>query len=482
MSEKLMLVDHTGRRHLFQIDNGMLGMRGAIRTPLSSQRIKPSSAKRTTTMWGRPSCIVSSTRAYSVATATEAASRVVLQSLCGIERIGGRAAISPALPERVLVVTEREPCPVAVALAAGYRAAFPDAQFLTFDPSQFFEDLAQAALPPQAVVVLLQNGAFQNELKTYRLRMRLWDLGFKVAEHGHLDTITPGRPFESADQEAAWRATFGSDDAIIQRYLEACALCPFECEREARIVANRIDACGDDGLVVESRGGHSLVYGGRLDRCLINSGSYYESGSDIEGSANSSNNPMKTAAAPPPGATRSVGGSYPFGEVITESTMLSDVNGTASIFAFPNLRRSLTRLPLDRPPFAVTVEKGAIVDVEQTAPAEFKETVALVREVEGVALLRELGIGMNKFLSKQRPVADITAFERQFGVHFSLGKRHPLFVKAPRPPGDALPSGRMPYDFLRRRDGKFHLDVFIDATRVRDRHGATIVDFFAGGW
>jgi hypothetical protein len=396
------------------------------------------------------------------ALAAHAAATVVCKSILGLrgaeEALQRLEAASCEGKRSVVVVHDVAPCAVARVLAQGYKEAFSGivATAIPFRAATFFDDLA-AVGAPGAVVVLIQNGAFQNELKTYRVRMALWDRGFKVAEHGHLDSITPA---SMAEDET---------EGCIQAYLNACTLCPFECDAEGRRLAAALNAASA-GVVVETRGGHKLTYGGPLETCLLNTGTYHAGGPDGDGQV--------ATGSGATASSRPVGGSYPFGEIISESRRLSDVNGTASVFAYPSLKKTLAAVD-EGHSFVVRVENGVIVDCAASAPSEFHELLALVRTVEKEAVIRELGIGLNRAFSKHRRVGDITAFERQFGLHFSVGKRHPLFVKPKRPAlGSPMPLGMHDHDFLTRKEGKFHLDVFLDATNVTDRaSGASIVDF-----
>merc|ERR1712000_349513 len=101
----------------------------------------------------------------------------------------------------------------------------------------------------------------------------------------------------------------------------------------------------------------------------------------------------------------------------------------------------------------------------------------MVRDAEGEVVVRELGIGLNKALSPQKMLGDVTSFERQWGVHLSLGKRHPLFVKNHERVKESaraiygndvvdLDKELKAYDLLKRRHGKFHLDVFLDVSKI----------------
>ncbi len=47
-------------------------------------------------------------------------------------------------------------------------------------------------------------------------------------------------------------------------------------------------------------------------------------------------------------------------------------------------------------------------------------------------------------------MSDIGAYERMCGIHISLGAKHAIYNK----PG------------LKRKEGKYHVDMFVDVTRV----------------
>lgn len=107
-----------------------------------------------------------------------------------------------------------------------------------------------------------------------------------------------------------------------------------------------------------------------------------------------------------------------------------------------------------------------MTDASSNTPPEVLELLDLVRTVDKEAYIRELGIGVNPHLGRDALLSDVTAFERQWGVHVSLGKRHPLFVKkaASCRVGPAL----------RRKDGVFHIDLFLDAARIEV--GSAVLD------
>lgn len=176
----------------------------------------------------------------------------------------------------------------------------------------------------------------------------------------------------------------------------------------------------------------------------------------------------------------SIGGTFPIGEVISESFDLSQLNGTCRVFAYPGQFKQVTMA--EPQPFEMTIKKGCVTAVGEGCPAEFVDLLSLVRQAEGGRChVRELGIGLNPFTGRQHVLADVTSFERQWGVHLSLGQRHPLFVKqkARRNPDGSVAVGvTVEGPVLKRKAGKYHIDVFVDAARLE--MGQLAVDFTKG--
>ena len=98
-------------------------------------------------------------------------------------------------------------------------------------------------------------------------------------------------------------------------------------------------------------------------------------------------------------------------------------------------------------PFIATITQGILETTE--APPEFQNILEKIRGDESV-IVREFGLGLNEAMSKHRIVSDITAFERQKGLHLSLGEKHATYNK----PG------------MNRKSGRFHVDIFIDVTKI----------------
>jgi hypothetical protein len=88
--------------------------------------------------------------------------------------------------------------------------------------------------------------------------------------------------------------------------------------------------------------------------------------------------------------------------------------------------------------------------------------IAQIRADETV-WVRELGFGMNRALTRERRVSDVGTYERMCGIHLSLGAKHGVYNKP----------------HLKRRDTKYHVDVFAVTESVR-LDGETV--YRDGGW
>ena len=183
-----------------------------------------------------------------------------------------------------------------------------------------------------------------------------------------------------------------------------------------RGVGNRLKSLidGAGGGVLDS-GGEQLVYGSPFEPAKLNIGDY--------------------------SGMNNVGGQFPIGEVFTEAKDLQAVNGRVRIFSFGDMAYEVNQ---PEKPITLIVDKGQVTGVIDSTE-EFDRVIASIKEAEeGVVWLRELGLGMNRAFSKDRTVSDIGTYERMCGVHLSLGAKHGIYGK----PG------------FKRRDGKFHVDVF----------------------
>lgn len=293
--------------------------------------------------------------------------------------------------QQTLVIYDEE-SPLARLFTSAYRAVLPTARFLDI----------QAVTPPDALrifdamsagdlVVLVQSSNFR--LNEFRIRIELFRRGLKTIEHTHLNRIPP----EQYDT-----------------YIEALAYDPTYYRPLGHALKRRLDVAKN--VVVECAG-TTLTYESAMEPTKLNIGDYTD--------------------------MKNVGGTFPIGEVFTEPIELAKVNGEALVFAFAgedHLIRTYT-------PFPIIIREGVMTAPD--APVEFQAILDKIREDE-LATVREFGLGLNSAMGKHRIVADITAFERQKGLHFSVGAKHTVYAK----PG------------LHRKHGRYHVDVFIDAERI----------------
>lgn len=199
-------------------------------------------------------------------------------------------------------------------------------------------------------------------------------------------------------------------------FADSLAYDPGYFRRVGRALKERVDRA--QRIVVDT-GGEELVYSGAMEESRLNVGDY--------------------------AAMKNVGGQFPIGEVFSEPRDFATLNGRVKLFVFGD---TAFRVNVPDHPITLGVERGQVVHVENSTPA-FDAVLEKIRAVEDV-WVRELGLGLNRAFSVHRRVADVGTYERMCGVHFSLGAKHSTYAK---------PN-------LRRKEGRFHVDVFAATQRV----------------
>lgn len=310
-----------------------------------------------------------------------------------------RAILTHALPctpaDTALVIYD-EDAPLTQQVLAAYREVIPWATFISF-PEEGPEVVMRAIdrLVAGQLVILVQSSSFR--LDAFRLRIELFRRGLRTIEHPHLNRL-------QAPEE-------------IDAFIDSLAYDP----EYYRVHGERLTQMIQDvkQIKVVSKDGSTLTYQGPFEGAKKNTGDYRE--------------------------MANVGGTFPIGEVFTELVDLAGANGVASIFGYGGMdfRTRIVK------PFQIQVEKGLVVGAGEGAPDEFHEILTMVKTNE-TPYIRELGLGLNRAFSKERPVSDITTFERQVGVHVSLGEKHAIYKK----------------EGLRAKDTKYHIDLFIDVDEV----------------
>jgi hypothetical protein len=301
-------------------------------------------------------------------------------------------AIKRTPTERVLVVFDRQ-SGLSSVIADAYQLAVPDAQFIDFEKEgEMSVRQAIDTLTPGDIVVLIQSTSFR--LNDFRVRIELFNRKLKTIEHMHLDRMTE-------EQWPTWIEALRYDKSYLDTY-------GFGLKRilsEAQTI--RVE-CGDSVLTWE----------GGMEEPKLNIGNY-------EGMEN-------------------IGGTYPIGEVFTEARDLARVNGEVKIYAFADADFMVKFYE----PFTAIVRDG-LIEPGPDAPPAFVSVMEKIKADER-PLVREFGLGLNRAISRARPLNDITAFERVLGLHLSLGEKHGVYKK----PG-LVPSKT-----------RYHVDVFPAVDRI----------------
>ncbi|HTM68930.1 MAG TPA: hypothetical protein VL426_06570, partial [Candidatus Binatia bacterium] len=303
-----------------------------------------------------------------------------------------RLAIKHPPGRKALVIFDAR-TPLSRVITEAYRAALPEAETLDFDAiTPEAAAAAVTALSPGDLAVLIQSSNFN--LAAFRFRIEMFQRGLAVIEHVHLERAT--------------------DEAQMATYVDAIAYDPAYYAGLARPIKAAIDAAGT--VTVRCRG-TMLTYEGGMEDAKLNIGDY--------------------------AGMKNVGGTFPIGEVFSEPKDLARLNGEAMIFAFAGV----DHLVQIHEPFKIVIKEGTLVAHE--GPPGFQAVLDQIGAEEQV-LVREFGVGLNPAMGKTRVLSDITAFERQRGLHFSLGEKHGVYKK----PG------------FNPKKTHYHVDIFVDVERI----------------
>ncbi len=300
-----------------------------------------------------------------------------------------RMALKHEDSRKALVVYDLR-TPLSRLITEAYASALPNAVRMDFDATAQADVLAAIqTLSPKDLVVLVQSSNFR--LAEYRIRIELFQRGLAVIEHVHLERAV--------------------DERQLGTYVDALAYDTEYYRGEARRLKEKIDAAKT--ITVRCIGGTVLTYEGGMEDTKWNVGDY--------------------------AGMKNVGGTFPIGEVFSEPRDFSGVNGEAMVFSFAGTDHVVQM----HEPFKIVIEQGILTRHE--GPPGFQEVLDQISSEEKI-LVREFGIGLNRAMDKTRVLDDITAFERQRGLHFSLGEKHGVYKK----PGMAP------------KKTHFHIDIFVD--------------------
>lgn len=254
-----------------------------------------------------------------------------------------------------------------------YRVVLPEATFLDFN-TESKETIISAfdTLSPKDLVVLVQSSDFR--LNEFRIRIYLFQKKLKVIDHLHLYRNTPD----------SW-----------ETYVDALAYDPVWYRGVGRKLKALLSRTNE--LRITYRDSELFITGG-VEVPKLNIGDYTE--------------------------MENIGGTFPIGEVFTEAKDLRMVNGSLMIHAFAGTDYHINI----HDPFRINIQDGLVVSWGDNAPQSFIDIVTQVKSHER-PIIREIGFGLNRAITIENYLKDITAFERKLGMHFSLGEKHTVYKK-----------------------------------------------------
>lgn len=296
--------------------------------------------------------------------------------------------------------------PLSRILSEAYRALLPAARAFDYYTKTQEEVLAEVEKCSEGdLVILIQSSSFR--MSNFRWRLELFNRGLKVIEHAHFVNNWTG-------EEENYLDTLRYDGEYLQKTAEGLKV-RLEQAKQVRVV---------------SMDGAELIYTGPFEEIKKNIGDFR--------------------------AMKNKGCSFPVGEIFTEPDDISMLNGEVEIYAFADVKHNVV---FPERNFRLKVVGGQINLLEERVELEKSEWGKKLLEVfemlqdeneDGVIWARELGLGLNRGISKTKRLHDISAYERVCGVHISLGLKHDIY------------RGKVPKNKAQR----YHVDIFPDVSEV----------------
>lgn len=291
-------------------------------------------------------------------------------------------------------------------LKAGFEKAcekigcvFESFDFYTYDCNEI-SDLVLNKFEKDDVVVLIQSSSFR--VTKYRWRNELCNRGLKVVEFGHLQKVKK--------EEYQVFANSLTLDYVHYKNVSTYLISLLEKSENIKIVSSN---------------GSILEYTGKMDKCLRNIGAIWEQ---------------------PNYATR-----FPVGEVITEALDLHTLNGEMLVYAYPSMS---TQETIFCKPFLCKIKNGFLIS--HNGDEDFDKIYEMIKteNENGDVYVREFGLGLNRNIKNGEKLNEPLAYERQEGIHFSLGMKHGMYQK------------KLWKDFGKKFYQRYHIDVFVDVFEV----------------
>jgi len=250
-------------------------------------------------------------------------------------------------------------------------------------------------LEADSTVVLVQSTNFR--LDDFRLRLNLKNQWVWCIEHNHLAYIR---------------------DSEIANYANAIEYrTPYYVELSNKL-KEKFDKA--DELIVVSKNWEKLICKGGFENMKQNTWDFWE---------------------------RIRAGSFPIWENFTENKNFEKVNWKLAIRAYPNMLFEVIMWDI----FTVEIKESRIVWYSENTPKWFIELVEKIKSSEDwECFVRELGFGLNLWITWDKTLNDVNACERIAGFHMSMWKKHQIYRKK----------------FHRKIMQRFHIDIFSDVDYI----------------
>lgn len=281
-------------------------------------------------------------------------------------------ALEHTASQHAVIIYDTE-CALSSILVEAYKKALPDAEYVDFNT--YTKDAIIAifdALKPRDLVVLIQSTDFR--LNEFRIRIQLFQRKLKVIDHQHLIRHT----------EDTWRT-----------YINTLAYDP-EWYRKVGPKLKEILTHTDTIRIVSEE--CELIVTQGVEEPKLNIGDYT--------------------------GMENIGGTFPIGEVFMEAKDLSKASGSLMIYAFADTKFYTQMYE----PFRIDITDGLVSGWGNNTPKAFADVIANINTNER-AIMREIGFGLNRAITREKYLHDITAFERILGLHISLGEKHTVYKK-----------------------------------------------------
>ncbi len=138
---------------------------------------------------------------------------------------------------------------------------------------------------------------------------------------------------------------------------------------------------------------------------------------------------------------------FPIWENFTEARDFSKVNWELTIYAFPDEKLQVEFSE----PFKIKINESIITCDDPKCPQNFRKILDFIALSESnEVMFRELWFWLNSGISREKPIADVNAYERIAWFHLSLWKKHQIY------------RAKMHKSVVQR----YHIDIFPDIKEI----------------